>query len=212
MRGERLDAVERCRLRNGGLQREPFVDDQRIVAIAGVEIVERRRALGHVAKRQRRERRHAVGHVVGGLILLCGQRRSASGRAGRRQKIEADVAQRAPAGAGGIGRVGPLRTGGGNDRTAAPARCVADRRAQRGARREDRIGIDVAADLAGDVGLARKRQRERDEGGLERAVGEDRARARRAGLRPCARLPPRAELATLSSRSASPASAAPASD
>ena len=62
-------------------------------------------------------------------------------------------------------------------RSAAPRR-VADRGAQRCARGEDRVGIDIAADLAGDVGLARQRQRERDEGGLQRTVGEDRAERR----------------------------------
>ena len=105
MRGERLDAVERRRLRNGGLQREPFVDDQRIVGIAGVEIIERRGALGHVAERQRGERRHAVGHVVGGLVLPRGER-DRVGPPRRHQEIEAGIAQRAPPGARGIGPVG----------------------------------------------------------------------------------------------------------
>src|SRR4029453_18178657 len=72
MAGERLDAIERGRFRNRRLQREPFVDNQRIVGVAGVEIVERDRALGHVAERQRRKRRHPVGHIVGGLVLAGG--------------------------------------------------------------------------------------------------------------------------------------------
>ena len=46
--------------------------------------------------------------------------------------------------------------------------------AQSRARRQDGVGIDVASDLAGDVGLAGKRERERHEGGLERRIGEDR--------------------------------------
>ena len=50
---------------------------------------------------------------------------------------------------------------------------LADRCPQLGARREDGVGVDVAADLAGDIGFAGKRQHERDEGRLERAVGED---------------------------------------
>src|SRR5262249_17525882 len=73
MVGERLDAVERRGFRNSGLQREPLVDDQRIVGIAGVKIVERGGALGHVAQRQRRERGHAVGHVVGRPVLPRGE-------------------------------------------------------------------------------------------------------------------------------------------
>src|SRR5207247_9714485 len=52
-------------LRNGGLQRQPLVDDQRIARIASVEILDRRGAFGHVAERQRGERRHAVRHIVG---------------------------------------------------------------------------------------------------------------------------------------------------
>src|SRR5689334_14379447 len=38
VRGQCLDAVERRRLRNARLQREPLVDDQRIVGMALVEI------------------------------------------------------------------------------------------------------------------------------------------------------------------------------
>ncbi len=45
VRGQRLDAIERRRLRNGGLQREPFVDDQRVAARS--------------ARRNRRARRSA---------------------------------------------------------------------------------------------------------------------------------------------------------
>ena len=52
---------------------------------------------------------------------------------------------------------------------------LAGRRAKPSARREDHIGIDVMADFACDVGLAWRLERERDEGGLEFLVGEDRA-------------------------------------
>ena len=95
MRGERLHPVERRGLRNDRLQREPLVDDQRIAAIAGVEIVERGRAFGHVTERERRQRRHAVGHVVGDLVLPR-RKRDRVGPTRRDQKIEAGVAQRAP--------------------------------------------------------------------------------------------------------------------
>ena len=89
------------------------------------------------------------------------------------QQIEADVLERAPSGAL---RVRPIGTGrdhspiGRRERGAVP---LADRRAQPAARGEYRIGIDVAADLARDVGLARRRERERDEGGLEFFVRQD---------------------------------------
>ena len=54
MPGERLDAVERRGFGNRGLQRQPFVDDQRIARIAAVEIVERGLALRYRVERQRR--------------------------------------------------------------------------------------------------------------------------------------------------------------
>ena len=92
----------------------------------------------------------------------------------RRQEIEADVLEQPPAGAGGIGAVGAAvgeaLIGGGQ----RGVEMQPDQRAKRRAGAEDRVGIDVAADLAGDVGFARRRQRLGDEGGLERPVGQDR--------------------------------------
>src|ERR1700730_163950 len=52
---------------------------------------------------------------------------------------------------------------------------LAGRRAELSARREDRVGIDVMADFACDVGLARRLERERDDCGFEFLVGKDRA-------------------------------------
>ena len=52
---------------------------------------------------------------------------------------------------------------------------TADRRAQVLPRGKDRVGIDIVSDLARDVGIARRRERERDEGRLERSVGQVRA-------------------------------------
>ena len=49
MRGERFDAIERRGLRDDGLQRQPLVDDERIVGVSGVEIVERGSSLGNIA-------------------------------------------------------------------------------------------------------------------------------------------------------------------
>ena len=65
MLGQSLDTVECRRLRNNCLNREPFVDDQRIVGISTVKVFERGRTLWHLAERERRKRRHAIGHVVG---------------------------------------------------------------------------------------------------------------------------------------------------
>ena len=86
-----------------------------------------------------------------------------------------------------------------------------DQRAQAVRGAEDRVGIDVAADLAGDVGFARRRQRLGDEGGLERLVGEDRGeRVEQAfvQLRVLAGAQPRD---VADQQRASPASAPPAS-
>ncbi len=52
VRGQRAHAFERRRLRNRGLKGEPLVDDQRIVGVAGVEILERLRALRPVVLRR----------------------------------------------------------------------------------------------------------------------------------------------------------------
>ena len=46
MRGQGFDPIECRRFRDRGLQRQPFVDDQRIVGVADVEIFKRLRALG----------------------------------------------------------------------------------------------------------------------------------------------------------------------
>src|SRR6202034_3162536 len=48
MRRERAHALKRARIGNRRLQREPFVDDQRIAGVARVEIVQRLRPLGPV--------------------------------------------------------------------------------------------------------------------------------------------------------------------
>ena len=114
--------------------------------------------------------------VMLSALWYCDEReRDGLARLRRRQKIEADVFERAPSGAVGIRPIGSRRDHppvGVGERRAEP---LADRGAQVPAGGKDRIGIDVAADLAGDVGLARRRQRQRDEGGLEFGVGEDRA-------------------------------------
>ena len=123
-------------------------------------------------QRQRGERRHAVGHVVGRFILPRGAG-DGVGLAARRQEIEADIAQGAAAGARRIGRVG---AGHGQaliclgERGAEP---LADARAQGIAGAVDGIGIDVAADLARDVAFAGRHERERDESRLQPAVAEN---------------------------------------
>ena len=91
-------------LRDDGLQRQPLVDDQRIVGVSGVEIVERRARSRNIAQREGRERGHAVGHVVGGLVLRAASV-IASAAFRRDQEVERDIAERAPSGAGGVGAV-----------------------------------------------------------------------------------------------------------
>ena len=97
--------------------------------------------------------------MLSALRYWAKARAIASSRLGHGQEIEADILERAASGA----RPRPAGRG--------PARSCADRsrRARRrGARRspraicrrarEDRVGIDIGADLAGDVGFARRRQ------------------------------------------------------
>ena len=91
----------------------------------------------------------------------------------RREQIEAHVLERAAAGACGVGAVrlatvqSPV---GGSERG---IEMKSDQSAQAGAGAEDRIRVDVAPDLAGDIGLARRGQRLGDEGRLKCVVGEN---------------------------------------
>jgi hypothetical protein len=74
-----------------------------------------------------------------------------------------------------VGPVGAGRRHAGISVGKLRAKPLADRGARVSPRGQDRIGIDVVADLARDVDLARRRQGECDEGGFELFVGEDRA-------------------------------------
>ncbi|MNS86632.1 hypothetical protein D3C72_1205420 [compost metagenome] len=87
------------------LEREPLVDDQRVLLEALVEIRQRVLAARREAVDQRRQRRGAVGHVVGLLVVGVGQRLH-GGVAAVGQIAERQVAQRA---AGHRIRVGAVR-------------------------------------------------------------------------------------------------------
>ena len=97
---QRLDRGQRVRPAAGRLRGQPFVDDQRLVLPAGVEIGERRlafRAVGGIDVGQCGQRGELVGHVVGVPELL--QRHLAGGRGVEFEQVgEADVAQGAAAG------------------------------------------------------------------------------------------------------------------
>ena len=82
--------------------------------------------------------------------MLASARRPAERRIGRERRRARRGGRRAPA--------------------SARADAVGDRGAQPVAGGGDRVGIDVAADLAGDVGLARQLQHLGAEGRLERLV------------------------------------------
>ena len=110
---------------------------------------------GAVVLIERGQRRHAVGHVVGGLELLGGEPDRVR-LCGGGEQIEADVLQRAASGARGVGRIGPVGRHLAIGRGQFGVEMQADQRAQAGAGAEDGVGIDIPADLAGDVGLARQ--------------------------------------------------------
>ena len=198
-----------------GLQREPLVDDQRIVARSACR---NRRARPCAPARSCSdsvvERRHAVGHVVGVVILLRAPARSRRASPVAASRSRQTFLQRAPAGARGVRAVG-AGVGQARDRSsrsAAPS-CAPIARAQRRARarrsRRDRRR-----------GRSRGRCRPRSAGvsacatkaGSSVVVGEDRRRARRSGRRPsrggCAGAQ-RRDVAD--QQRASPASAPPAS-
>ena len=176
--GCRISASTRstdCGPGNARLDLEPFVEHQRIGAVALLEGGERlRRPRACPACRCARIVSAAERSVMLVAAQNCCAARAGSPRAGA-EIVEQHVAQRP---APGARRVGAERVV-----AAEPAEQpleqrrigVGDRLGERLARGKDRVGIDVGAELAGDVGLARQRQRQRPEGRLERLVGGDRA-------------------------------------
>ena len=74
MARKRLDRPGRALARRKRLRGEPFVEHQRIVAVALVEVRKRRLALGRVDIDQHAERALPVGHVVGLVMLALGER------------------------------------------------------------------------------------------------------------------------------------------
>ena len=83
--GEALDLVDGLAPLRRRLQREPFVDHQRIVLETIVEGAERGLALRLVERRQDRERALAIGHVVGRVELRLGELGAALWIARRKQ-------------------------------------------------------------------------------------------------------------------------------
>ncbi len=210
MAGQLAHFLERVGLRDHGLQREPLVDDQGIGGIAVVEIGERLGALRHVVQRQRAERGYAVGHVVGGLVLPRGAR-DCLGPCRRRHQIEADIAQRAAAGALCVGRVAAVTGHALVKRRQRRPQAFADLGAQSLAGAEDRVGVDVAADLARDVAVARRDERQRNESGLQCGILQKSGECRSSACRRHAAICQRAGAPRCRSTAASKSSAAPAS-
>ena len=69
VRGQSPDPPKRPRLRDRRLEGKPFVDNERIVGVAGVKILECLHALGPIVLGKRLQRGHAIGHVVCALVL-----------------------------------------------------------------------------------------------------------------------------------------------
>ena len=111
-------------------------------------------------------------------VMLSARRQSASSRRATASavavgdhQVERGVGERPAAGRGRVGRKGRRGREPVDQRRRAGAPTRSAMRARRPvARRGDGVGIDVAADLAGDVGLARQLQHLRAEGRLERLV------------------------------------------
>ena len=117
------------------------------------------------------QRGDLVGHIVG--ILQLGHRAfGARLRIAGRKKVERDVAAGALAGARRVRRIGVLRSVRLVEFEPLRGKVAADLLAQRLACREDRVRIDILADLARDVGLARQGDRLGGEGGIGRVAGE----------------------------------------
>ena len=94
---QRGDGAQHVLAAAPGLQGEPFVHHQRFVGKALGKVGKQGIAGVAVAVGQRRQRAHAVGHIVGLLVLLAGQRASVA--AGQQRQIgQRQVFQRAPAG------------------------------------------------------------------------------------------------------------------
>ncbi len=84
--------VHRVLALGGRLQREPFVEHQRVALEPIVERVERGLALARVERNQHSQRTLPVGHVVGAIELRLGAPGAAAFIA-RRQQAESDGAQ-----------------------------------------------------------------------------------------------------------------------
>ena len=179
--------VESGRGRHHRFQGQPFVEHQRVVAIALVEGVERGETLVEGRGRQDRQRRQPVGHVV---------RRDEAGNDpldrfpvtvgdGERQGA---VGEGPPSGRCGIGREGPAVGHRLDHRPEPRADAIGDRLPQGVARRGDRVRVDVATDLAGDIRFAGEKEDLGPEGRFEGVVlgdlaeGVDQRRIDRARL------------------------------
>ena len=115
---------------------------------------------------ERGERTHAVGHIVGALVLSLGHS-DRLGFPGHGQQIEAGVLQRPSSGTCRIRTIRPAVAGPRVALFEQRAELLPDAPAQRASRPKDRIGIDLLADLAGDIGFRRHAQHLRDEGELQ---------------------------------------------
>ncbi len=166
------DDVDRVRPLRERLEREPLVDDQRVVAPLLVEALERRLAFGQLAFGQQVEGGDRIGHVAGGLEL--GEAKRASRLAARRHQVaERQIPERAPADLGGLETVGLLALERAVGLDPACAEAPADSGAQELAHNVDAVDVDLGHMLT-DVGLRRKAERLGDEGVVKLAVAEGR--------------------------------------
>ena len=129
--GQALHPGERLRLGDRRLQREPFVDDQRLAGVAsGRRNPAPARAApwrGPTAPRARPSGRSCWSPVWNWRMAISAPSAGAAGRI----EVEAGVAQRAAAGAGGVGRIGRVRRQPVIDGQQARAEQLADVGAQR---------------------------------------------------------------------------------
>ena len=166
---QRLDALQRAGFGDQRLRHQPFVQHQRLARIGLGKAPDQGLAALAGDERHGCQRGETIGQVVAGRELLLAEVRGIS-RSGKRRKAEQFVAQRPPSGGGGIRAIGAARRKSPAQAWQIAEQGLADRARQFAVGGEDRIGIDVATDLAGDVGRRRQAQHLRGEGRIGKGI------------------------------------------
>jgi hypothetical protein len=168
MRGQRLHAVERRMARVGRLHRKPFVEHQRIVAIARVELREHRLGALEAVVDKYPQRGEPVSQILRAPVALDKVNSRHAAACGK--QTPRSVRKRPAPDIFGVRRIGEARRRPPGGLRHCRADGTAKHRLQRQTGTVDGIRVDVAADRLGHVDLAWELQGKRTEIGIELVV------------------------------------------